>query len=99
MGRGCSRHRIRRDRSSSGSEGSNSSDFGIVLGTRDVAAVDDRTRQGVGVLLFGGGNDTWDHEVTATIDGIEDGGEGGAKRRRKCCSSSFSVDVGCDRGT
>ena len=57
MGPGCSRHRIRRDRSSSGREGSNSSDFGIVLGKRDVAAVDDRTRQGVGVLLFGGSNE------------------------------------------
>jgi hypothetical protein len=50
------RHRSRRSKRRSGGESSDGSDFGVVLGTGDVATVDDRTRQGIGMLFISRSN-------------------------------------------
>ena len=68
-----------------------------MLGTEDVAAMEDGTRQGVGVLFISGRDqrvgavktteeDTRDDEVAATIDWVEDGSEG-------CAAVGVSEDV------
>ena len=54
--RGCRRHRSGRSEGRHGGESSNVSDFGIVLGTGDVATVNDRTGQGIGMLFISGSN-------------------------------------------
>ena len=60
-----------------------------MLGNGNVAVVDDRTGQGIGVMFVSGSNvgigivkatneNTWDDKVATTTDGIEDSVEGGA---------------------
>jgi hypothetical protein len=95
--RRCRRLGIRRSRSGGGGKGGDGGNFGVVLDTGDVASMDNRAGQRVGVLFVGGSNqrigivkttekNAGDDEVATTIDGIEDGGKG-------CATVGVGVDV------